>query len=448
MWSFTINNYTSVPDQLPPNMKYLIVGEEVGQQNNTPHLQGYVQFKNPQEKPSQYFLQFGPQGHFEVSRGSPAANIEYCSKEGNFHEFGRRPEGREAQGHHGWKGGPYGEKGGEMEKAAYEEAWELAKKGDIEKISPRKRVRNYNTWVNVASRYPPNMPALNKLDNLWIMGPTGCGKSRWVHQMYPNCYRKLSTKWWQGYNPHNAEHKIVVLDDLHPDTWQDLPLLKQWADHYPFPAEIKGGSMIIRPERIIVTSNFHPRQCFRREEDLEPILRRFQVVDVADLPPPPPQMTDEERAAALLMEDVEEAQFNPPANIVEGEQEGRPGLDDFAEDDLPVQEVLEIQLQEGQGPVPGLGDFVEDDLQLQQVLEIQLQEGQGPQLNTQEFEERMFLPGPSRVRTSTVDDPPSSDSSVEIEELPGPSRVRTASADNSTVDDRPSSDSSLEIEEL
>ena len=386
MWSFTINNYTSVPDKLPPNMKYLIVGEEVGQQNNTPHLQGYVQFKNPVEKPSQYFLQFGRQGHFEVSKGSPAANIEYCSKEGKFHEFGRRPEGREAQGHHGAAGG-------EMEKAAYEEAWELAKQGDIEKISPRKRVRNYNTWVNVAARYPPNLPALDKLNNLWIMGPTGCGKSRWVHQMYPNCYRKLSTKWWQGYNPHNPDHKIVVLDDLHPDTWQDLPLLKQWADHYPFPAEIKGGSMIIRPERIIVTSNFHPRQCFRREEDLEPILRRFQVVDVADLPPPPPQMTDEERAAALLLEDVEEAEFNPPANIVEGEQEGRPGL----------------------------GDFAEDDLQVQEVLEIQLQEGQGPQLNTQEFEERMFLPGPSRVRTcadnSTVDDPQSSDSSVEIEEL-------------------------------
>ena len=194
-----------------------------------------------------------------------------------------------------------------MEKAAFEEAWELAKKGDIEKISPRKRVRNYNPGVSVPSRSPPNLPALDKLDNLWIMGPTGCGKSRWVHQMYPNCYRKLSTKWWQGYNPHNEDHKIVVLDDLHPDTWQDLPLLKQWADHYPFPAEIKGGSMIIRPERIIVTSNFHPRQCFRREEDLAPILRRFQVVEVADLPPPPPQMTDEERAAALLLEDVEEA---------------------------------------------------------------------------------------------------------------------------------------------
>ena len=179
--------------------------------------------------------------------------------------------------------------------------------------------------------------------------------------------------------------------------------------------------MIIRPERIIVTSNFHPRQCFRREEDLEPILRRFQVVEVADLPPPPPQMTDEERAAALLLEDVEEAEFNPPANNEEGEEERLPGLGDSVEDDLPVQEVLEIQLQEGQGPVPGIGDFVEDDLQIQQVLEIQLQEGQGPQLNTQEFEERMFLPGPSRVRTcadnSTVDDPQSSDSSVEIEEL-------------------------------
>ena len=152
------------------------------------------------------------------------------------------------------------------------------------------------------------------------------------------------------------------------------------------------------------------------------ILRRFQVVEVADLPPPPPQMTDEERAAALLLEDVEEAEFNPPANNEEEEEERLPGLGDFVEDDLQVQDVLEIQLQEGQGPVPGLGDFVEDDLQIQQVLEIQLQEGQGPQLNTQEFEERMFLPGPSRVRTSdaddsTVPDPPSSDSSVEIEEL-------------------------------
>ena len=107
--------------------------------------------------------------------------------------------------------------------------------------------------------------------------------------------------------------------------------------------------------------------------------------------------------------------------LVEEEGEGRPGLGEFVEEDLQAQEVLEIQLQEGQEPVPGLGDFVEDDLQLQQVLEIQLQEGQGPQLNTQEFEDRMFLPGPSRVRTSGPDDSPaavsSSDTSLEIEEL-------------------------------
>lgn len=214
----------------------------------------------------------------------------------------------EAGGNNMGGGRRRGNIGGEMETDAYQEAWELAKKGKIEEISPRKRVRHYNTWVDVASRYPPEKQALEALDNLWIVGPSGCGKSRWVHQMYPRCYRKLNCMGWQAYDPHNPDHKVVVLDDLHPDTWQDL---KQWADHYPFPADCKGGAMMIRPQKILVTSNYYPRQCFGRPEDLECILRRFRVVEVADLPQPPPQMTEEERAAALLMEDVDEAEFNP-----------------------------------------------------------------------------------------------------------------------------------------
>ena len=49
--------------------------------------------------------------------------------------------------------------------------------------------------------------------------------------------------------------------------------------------------MTIRPEKLIVTSNYSPEQCFQNPEDIGPILRRFRVVtDLADLPPIPDQV--------------------------------------------------------------------------------------------------------------------------------------------------------------
>lgn len=112
----------------------------------------------------------------------------------------------------------------------------------------------------------------------WYTGPTGAGKTYHALQKYgrDKCYMKdPSNKWWDGYNPH--QHEYVILDDFDKGHAGNGYYLKIWGDKYPFIAEIKGSAMMIRPKKIIVTSNWAPRELWDHNNSLEPILRRFTI---------------------------------------------------------------------------------------------------------------------------------------------------------------------------
>ena len=391
-WAFTINNYTAVPAALPENARYLIVGEEVSA-SGTPHLQGYVVFKNPVMNPHRYFRQYG-QGLFQLAQGDPDQNIEYCKKGDNFHEFEApdgRPKNPKEQGQHG-------RIRAQLVKEEWEQAWQLARQGRIEKISPRKRIRYLSTWTKVQSLYQPKLNCTPELKNLWIHGPSGSGKSRWVNMTYPHCFRKLNSKWWDGYNANDPDHKVVLCEDLHPDTWADIPQLKVWADHYPFAAEVKGSSMTIRPDKIIVTSNYTPEQCFRRTEDVVPIRRRFRVVTVEDLPPLPVQVERGEAGPGTQqrlqdMQDQLEAgpskrqRIEEPTDPQQQQQVGEPGRDEETDSsfgDSHVEDKDEQKVLTGEEPMEQQ-QTVEEPERHQLV-----QEGEG-EMTMQEIRRRLFL---------------------------------------------------------
>lgn len=81
-WCFTVNNYTD--DDIAQmhkgfdNVSRFIVGTEIGT-SGTPHLQGYVEFKNPHTFESVQSIL--PRSHIEPARGNRKQNITYCSKE-------------------------------------------------------------------------------------------------------------------------------------------------------------------------------------------------------------------------------------------------------------------------------------------------------------------------------------------------------------------------------
>lgn len=90
-WCFTLNNYSD--EEYESLKKYghtdtakFIIGKEVGSKEKTPHLQGYYHHKNAQTLT--HMKKINQRAHWEIAKGSPEQNYEYCSKENDFIEEG------------------------------------------------------------------------------------------------------------------------------------------------------------------------------------------------------------------------------------------------------------------------------------------------------------------------------------------------------------------------
>ena len=90
-FTFTINNYTEQDINNIDNFynafcNYAIYGFEQGEQG-TKHIQGYIQMKK-QKRFLSIVKFFNNKAHIEKANGTPEQNKAYCSKEGNYKEFG------------------------------------------------------------------------------------------------------------------------------------------------------------------------------------------------------------------------------------------------------------------------------------------------------------------------------------------------------------------------
>jgi hypothetical protein len=113
--------------------------------------------------------------------------------------------------------------------------------------------------------------------NVWYYGDAGTGKTGWVMDLFgpEKVYNKDKSKYWNDYQ----NQPVVLVDDIEKTDTFMLGNLKKWAQHIPFSAETKyGGFCTIRPEHILVTSNYHPEDIWPAKAELEPISRRFRVM--------------------------------------------------------------------------------------------------------------------------------------------------------------------------
>lgn len=264
-WCFTLNNPTQDDENecfelgLGRRGVYICVGRETAA-SGTPHLQGFVYFPTLTSFP-QVNACFDGRAHWERQRGTPVQAADYCKKDGDFFESGPAPSERE--------------RGGSVERLRWETALRAAEDGRFEDIPADIRIRYDNALYRIRARFLQNVKTVEgPLQHEWWYGEPGTGKTSRAHREYPDAYLKdPETQWWDGYNG----EEVVIIDDVDKYHKAMGGKMKRWLDRYPFRAQTKGGYVLIRPRKIIVTSNYHYEQIWDDEVTVMAIDRRVTV---------------------------------------------------------------------------------------------------------------------------------------------------------------------------
>lgn len=226
---------------------YAIRGFEICPTTKKEHIQGYFYIKNKISW-NTVRLKF-PGISLKTALGSAKKNQTYCSKEGNFKEWGELPE----QG----------------------------KRYDISKF--RDSILNGTSEEDLIMEYPNEMAKYDRFyqrcrnillkkeakkmiqpEVIVITGEPGIGKT---HHIYANeniedIYKveigdgSSGSIFWDNYNGES----IILIDDFHNNFKLDYML--RLLDKYPMKLNIKGGYTWKCAKKIYITSNINPNEWY------------------------------------------------------------------------------------------------------------------------------------------------------------------------------------------
>lgn len=257
---FTLNNYkntdiTLIESLYPSKVSYLIYGKEIAS-TGTPHLQGFVTLNKKTTRSGVSNMFFPCKPHVESANGSVEDNRTYCSKDGDFREFGvvAKP-GRRCD---------------------INAVREIVKAGGT--FSDVMESCNSYQALKFAEIYIKNQPyeRTNAPTVIWLWGSTGTGKSRLAHKLSSDPYVHSGTTFWNGYDGQTD----VIFDDFDLEMFGYRNLLRI-LDRYKYMVNVKGSYVPFRAKQIIITCEFPPASLWNGNT-FDQVMRRLKGVQCMD----------------------------------------------------------------------------------------------------------------------------------------------------------------------
>lgn len=325
-WSrfvFTLNNYTEAEyEQLKETSKttkWFIMGKEVAPATGTPHLQGACVIGKQLALSSIKKWPGMARAHLEEMKGSPVDSHKYCSKDGDYYEWGTSPKPGERNDL----------KNVAQRVLAGATMQELASDPETSSM-----IIKYSRGLIALRSFtiPPRDPTTPPTV-IWIHGPTGSCKTRTAFEASKRIYgcdpwiSNGGLFWFDGYDG----QPVAILDDYRTGDckWQFFLRL---LDRYPLRVPVKGGFTEWVPRLVFVTApgGHQSMWNFKTPEAVSQLTRRITAEISA--PEELPRVHELRRAdgGALLLPALPEER--PLVSTTPVLQQQQPVLDVFRRD--------------------------------------------------------------------------------------------------------------------
>lgn len=265
-WCWTLNNYDEKDEERMRSTisqevcSYILWGREIGE-NGTPHLQGFmVSYRTTLTALKR---RIGIDAlHLEIMKGSLEEAITYCKKDGDWEEHGTPP--RQGQ------------------RSDLETIRNEIVEGKSELDIATNHFSRWVTYRRSFERYRELLRESTPREKPKVVvhwGPTGTGKTKWVHDYIQRSQKSLwiwgGDRWFDGY----IGQDVALFDDFRGEL--SFGFLLRVLDRYRLSVPIKGGFANWTPTEIYITSNKRPEEWYNSafmEESIEPLLRRIDEV--------------------------------------------------------------------------------------------------------------------------------------------------------------------------